>query len=388
MIEWHVLTGEYPPQPGGVSDYTRQVARGLAEAGDAVNIWAPPAAGADAPHAGVIVHRLPDRFGPRSLQLLGRELDARRPARLLLQYVPHAFGWRAANLPFCCWLRSRQHDPLWVMFHEVAFPFQRGNGASRHALAAVNRVMASLVGRSADRVFVSIPGWRAQLRGLVSRGTTIEWLPVPSGIEVLNDPAGCQRVRRIHAGDRPLVGHFGTYAPAIRSALGDALAGLFARTEAHALLLGRGSGAAAREFGERFPQFCSRLHGTGVLSDADLSRHIAACDLMLQPYPDGISSRRTSAMAVLRHGRPMVTTRGRLTEPLWDESGAVALAGSGDPLALAQAATALLSDPRRREQLSSIGPAIYDAHFDLRHTIAALRGAGSPARPPLDPCGS
>src|SRR5207248_6476969 len=30
MIEWHVLTGEYPPQPGGVSDYTRQVARGLA----------------------------------------------------------------------------------------------------------------------------------------------------------------------------------------------------------------------------------------------------------------------------------------------------------------------------------------------------------------------
>jgi glycosyltransferase involved in cell wall biosynthesis len=373
VIEWHVLTGEYPPQPGGVSDYTRQVARGLTEAGDAVTIWAPPAAGRDVPDAGITVHRLPDRFGSRSLRRLGRELDGRRPARLLLQYVPHAFGWRAANLPFCGWLRSRRHDRLWVMFHEVAFPFERGNTAPRHALAVVNRLMAGLVGRSAERVFVSIPGWRAQLRGLVRRDTRVEWLPVPSSIDVLDDPPGLRRVRRLYAGDRPLIGHFGTYGGAIRSAVSDALVELFPRSEAQALLLGRGSDAAARAFGERFPQFSGRVHGTGMLSDAALSRHIAACDLMLQPYPDGISSRRTSAMAVLRHGRPMLTTCGRLSEPLWEQSGAVALADTADPVALARAAGALLDDERRRDQLSSLGPAIYDAHFDLRHTIAALR---------------
>jgi hypothetical protein len=28
MLRWHIITGEYPPQPGGVSDYTRLVARG------------------------------------------------------------------------------------------------------------------------------------------------------------------------------------------------------------------------------------------------------------------------------------------------------------------------------------------------------------------------
>src|SRR6185437_4911098 len=27
-MKWHVLTGEYPPQRGGVSTYTKQVARG------------------------------------------------------------------------------------------------------------------------------------------------------------------------------------------------------------------------------------------------------------------------------------------------------------------------------------------------------------------------
>ena len=41
MIDWHIITGEYPPQPGGVSDYTRLVAEGLAAAGDAVTVWAP-----------------------------------------------------------------------------------------------------------------------------------------------------------------------------------------------------------------------------------------------------------------------------------------------------------------------------------------------------------
>ena len=33
-IDWHILTGEYPPECGGVGHYTRLVARGLAAAGD------------------------------------------------------------------------------------------------------------------------------------------------------------------------------------------------------------------------------------------------------------------------------------------------------------------------------------------------------------------
>ena len=39
-IVWHMITGEYPPQAGGVSDYSRVVARGLVAAGDAVHVYA------------------------------------------------------------------------------------------------------------------------------------------------------------------------------------------------------------------------------------------------------------------------------------------------------------------------------------------------------------
>ena len=39
--ELHIITPEYPPQPGGVSDYTAQVAEGLAQEGEEVHVWCP-----------------------------------------------------------------------------------------------------------------------------------------------------------------------------------------------------------------------------------------------------------------------------------------------------------------------------------------------------------
>ena len=42
MAILHILTPEYPPATGGVADYTRLIARKLAQAGDAVHVWCPP----------------------------------------------------------------------------------------------------------------------------------------------------------------------------------------------------------------------------------------------------------------------------------------------------------------------------------------------------------
>ena len=41
LTTWHIITGEYPPNPGGVADYTQLVALGLAAHGDSVHVWAP-----------------------------------------------------------------------------------------------------------------------------------------------------------------------------------------------------------------------------------------------------------------------------------------------------------------------------------------------------------
>ena len=161
VTRWAILTGEYPPQSGGVSDYTRLVAEGLAAVGDEVAVYAPPQGlGPDSAPPGVRVRRLPDRFGLRGLRWLDRELARDRPDRILVQYVPHAFGLKAMNLPFAAWVaaRARRVAPIWVMFHEVAFPFVR-RPLRHNLLAVVNRVMARAVAGAADRVLVSIPSW-------------------------------------------------------------------------------------------------------------------------------------------------------------------------------------------------------------------------------------
>ena len=96
---------------------------------------------------------------------------------------------------------------------------------------------------------------------------------------------------------------------------------------------------------------------------------------MLQHYPDGVSTRRTSAMAVLAHGLPMVTTSGDLTEPIWAESSAVRLARSGDAENMAALAIDLAHDAAARVRMGCVARKFYNDRFALSHTIAALRGA-------------
>ena len=376
MTHWHIITGEYPPQPGGVSGYTRRIAQGLANAGDRVDVWAPPAVDPECADPGVTVWRLPDRFGPRALRMLSRGLDRQpAPRRLLVQYVPHAFGWKAANVPFCLWLQSRRRDSIWVMFHEVAFPFDRDQAVSRNALAVVNRLMASIVASSAERAFVSIPGWQPMVESMIGEGKPVEWLPVPSSIPIASDPAASAIARARYAGSHPLVGHFGTHGIAIRELLDASIPTLVDATDCRMLLLGRRSDETARELVAKHPRLADRLHGTGVLTDAAVSQHVAACDLMMQPYPDGVSTRRTSAMVGLSHGVPLVTTSGTLTEPLWEESGAIELVRADQPRMLATAAARLLSSPARRETLATRGHELYLSRFDIRHSIGTLREA-------------
>lgn len=376
-MKWHILTGEYPPQPGGVSDYTQQIALGLAAAGDEVVVWAPPA-DSDAAGSGVDVRRLPDCFGWRGLSRLTDALrHDRAPHRLLVQYVPHAFGWKGANLPLAAWI-ARRRAPVWVMFHEVGFPFDPHQPARHNALALVNRTMARLVAGSAERLFVSIPGWRPMIEGFAP-STDIEWLPVPSSVRIAQDRTLSAAVRDRYASGRPLVGHFGTHGTAIRSALVDAAPLLMQKTDASLLLIGPRGEQARAEILARDATLAPRIHATGALLEDAVSVHLTACDVMLQPYPDGISSRRTSAMASLAHGVPIVTTAGWLTESIWSETEAVALAPVDDAAGLAHAAAALVASAEAREQLARRGRALYDARFDLRHTLAALcgsRGAG------------
>ena len=122
----------------------------------------------------------------------------------------------------------------------------------------------------------------------------------------------------------------------------------------------------------RHPELAARVHATGALPPETLSVVLQACDVVAQPYADGASSRRGTLMAALAHGIPVVTTEGRLSEPVWRESRAVRLVPPGDTDAMAREILALGNDATERARLMSAGRALYNERFDLSHTIRAL----------------
>ena len=372
-MPWHIVTGEYPPAPGGVADYTRSVARGLASAGDEVHVWAPAARSELVGDPGVRLHPLACGFGPRGLLALSREFSRQpRPRRLLLQYVPQAFGLRGMNLPFCVWVASLRQTQVWVMFHEVLVLWQPRR-LRRAPLAIATRGMAAVLSCRADRSFVSIPSWERLISSFRPRQPRATWLPVPSSVPTDVSPDSVQSVRaRLRlAPETPLVGHFGTYgaglAPILRQT---ALNVLRADPRRRLLLLGRGGDAFARVLASE-PVVANRVMATGELAASDVSAHLAACDALIQPYGDGISTRRTSAMAGLALGIPIATNPGWLTEPIWRESRGVELAASADRVA--DAAEILLRDPSYAAGVGERGRLLYRGHFSLEHTVRALR---------------
>jgi glycosyltransferase involved in cell wall biosynthesis len=374
---WHLVTGEFPPAPGGVSDYTFAIAAALADAGERVHVWCPAAPGTLADPAGVIVHRSKGQWTADDMRAFDSELDALPgDRRLLVQWVPHAFGRRSMNVRFCGWVasRARAGDRVDLMVHEPFLPFREGSWRQDVA-AGVHRLMVWQLLRAARRTWVSIPAWATALTAWAPRHMPFCWLPVPSNVPVCPDPVTSARVRsRLPDTTRRVVGHFGTFDRLQTARLQELVPALLAgRDDLGALLLGRQSDDFARHLVQRHPELASRVIGAADLPSAALSSHLRACDVVLQPYPDGASTRRTTLMAALAHGIPVVTTRGRLTEPFWETSSAVALADAEDVGALIDATRDLVDDDSRRQAMSTAALALYESRFAVRHVIDRLR---------------
>jgi glycosyltransferase involved in cell wall biosynthesis len=375
---WHLITGEYPPQSGGVSDYTRLVARGLATEGEEVHVWASHHDSSSPQDNGVAVHRLPDHFGIRSLRILGSALNAWPvPSRILVQYVPHAFGWKAMNLNFCRWLQFRK-QPVWIMFHEVAFGWNAGQPIKHRVLAWANRLMASWATRSAERIFVSIPTWAQMVERFDSTAhNRTSWTPVPSNVPTQVDQQAA-RNRRDRLGieaESIVVGHFGTYGGLIEPLLTPLLTDLLRRNPTvHCLLMGRNSENYAKVFREHADQ----IHATGDMPAESVSECLAACDVVLQPYPDGISCRRGSVMAALALGRPIVSTLGFLSESFWRQTNAVSLGAAEHSEQLISLVEDLLADRQKRCEMGKQAKRLYDERFSLERTVQVLLGNERP----------
>ena len=377
FMMWHLLTGEYPPDCGGVGDYSARLAQELAGAGDTVNVWAPRGE-SDADErtdSRCRIHRLPDRFGPRSRDALARAWQ-QQPGIVLLQYVPNALGLKGANLRFCRWLHgmARRGVDVRVMFHEPYFYFSLER-PWRNVLAVVQRMMAAELIKASRCVYVSSDSWHARLEpyGRLARAIT---LPIPSTIPDGADAEDVRRFRALAAPDpsAPLIGHFGTYGDHM-AAMIDAT---FPRVAEH---LPRARFAFV---GDRSVEFLERL-SIG-------HRGAAQSRVGQRPVVTGrrccrASSLRSAGAAIprRRHDPPNLGD-GRAGERCADRhhgwradrsrvarDGAAALAPADDPAHVVDAVRRFIDMPADRAALGRRGQQVYATRFSIERTVETLR---------------
>lgn len=370
-MRWHLVSGEYPPSCGGVGDYTEQLASALASAGDEVEVWVPSVAPRD---GAVRVHTLPDVFGPRSRGILA-EAWMRAPGIVLLQYVPNAFGARGANLSFCRWLLTERRAGMdvRVMFHEPYFYFSMRR-PWRNALAVIQRRMAGTLIRASTHVYYSSERWNEFLQPY-GAGSDALALPIPSTIPSNPAPAAVAGFRaRFSNSGTPVVGHFGTFGEDMTRALVPVATTLIDTIpNVPFAFIGERSDQFERAVVASRPAAGPRCRSTGRLSAAEVSAALCACDVLIQPYPEGVTTRRTTVMAGLRNEVATVTTDGALTERTWRETGAAVLARAGDPQAIVAAAGALLTDATERRRQGRRGAETYAGCFSIEQTTLKLR---------------
>ena len=408
-----LLTGEYPPQPGGVGDYTRRLGQALAARGHVVFVYTIYDLRfrmydlCDPNRASEVVDHISD-WGWGSWRHVIAALEQTRPDLLHIQYQTGAYDmrpavnllpWRLRGLPTRPAVTVTMHDLLLPYLFPKAGPLRRWVTRrllrDADALVVTNEADLDQVCGTWD-VGLGARNSRAHVaQALSPKPQAPSLIPIGSNIAVA-PPAGYERAawraKLGVAADETLVAYFGLIS---RTKGLDTLLDALERLPRRFRLLVIGGAATAPEDRAFAAEIARRmaapdLHGraivTGHSPDAEVSAHLLAADIAALPYADGASFRRGSLLAALAHGVPTVTTRpaddrrpttgdqepqtidqrqaagsvGPLSfalRPLVDGESAL-LVPPGDAGALADAIERLAGDARLRERIGRSGRAL------------------------------
>jgi glycosyltransferase involved in cell wall biosynthesis len=377
-----LVTGEYPPDQGGVGDYTRELAQALAQLGHAVHVVTGKSVDrttqiAESRPSTVTVHRLVENWGPGCWRKLLRVAREERLEVLDVQYQAAAFGygirrlrWPAIHLVPA---RGKRLPVVVVTFHDLEQPylFPKAGPLRQRAMA--------LLARQAGGVIVTnrhdemrIAEWETRngesvIRNPQSAVPHLVRIPIGSNVAP-RMPQGYDRAAwRARYGVEPadlLLGYFGFLKERKGGEdLIETLATLVARgLPAHLLFIGgqvSTSDPTDVAYARRVDALIAarglagRVHHTGFVSPEEVSAGLAAVDVCVLPYRDGVSLRHGSLHACLAHGRAIVTTRPAVETPEFLAGENVLLAPPNDAGALAREVARVAKDDGLRARLEA-----------------------------------
>jgi glycosyltransferase involved in cell wall biosynthesis len=339
----------------GIRDYAYLLLRWMRETGLNAELfeWADgaPWATRESPRHGVVPAELVD-------------MDV-----LILQYNPFSFGrWGfAPGLPvFLARLRRRRPRPrIAVVFHETCVEMRSVSWA---LMGSWQYAQLLAVQAAADVQLCSIQRYAERLRK-TALGRPVHHLPVASNLPDARTHREPSRRQLGAEADTVILSCIGLHRPERLEEYVLAAACKAGAVSPSVMLLNLGPGEQSTV------QLASNvsMRSTGFLDEQDMAKHIAASDVFLAPYTDGVSTRRGTVMAALQHGVAVVGTLGRRTDDILREAPGLLLVELGRSDAFARSVSSLVRQPQRRAELGSAGRGLYEAQFDWPVLVRRLR---------------
>jgi glycosyltransferase involved in cell wall biosynthesis len=338
-------------QIDSIRDYTMQLAAAIAESAPALVVrTALGAAGGDWELTDVRTGAL---TGAVDFRAAVADAGA---ACVLTQYNPFSYGrWGIAPwLPLRLAQLKRSGVRVALMCHEVYVPLH----SPREAMIALpQRLQIAALGSVCDVVLVSTEAAGRQVHRWAPR---VRIVHVQVGSNLPDARGERARTRsELGVGDEELVlATFGTAHPSRRlshlAAAIDAVAAV-----APVCVLNLGAGAPALELGSGV-----RVLRPGELEAAALAAQLAAADLCLLAYIDGVSTRRTTLASALQQELCVIASDGYNTDAmLRDAHGAICLTAAGSVAQFAAAAVRLALDSGARKEQARRGRELFERTF-------------------------
>jgi glycosyltransferase involved in cell wall biosynthesis len=291
-------------------------------------------------------------IGPHLWTIPASELSA-----VFVQYYPNAF-FGSKGRAMRRWLRTMRSAgvPVITTMHELWPPASRSLRRTG-ARFLMRRLAKGLIATSSQVVCTQERSIGDLTRAGLVTPFQISLIPVGSNIDRVEGPAlPPQSTYTLIMFGQPAALHGPTLV---------ALAGwLHQRDGAVTLRWLNRSVSEARQMwvdGLRLPT--THIEFFGGLGIREASALLASGDLAIAPYVDGVSTRRSTLVAQLQHGRPIVGTVGPSTGALLRRQTAMALRPVGAAREFVDVVDQLLGEPDTRAAMALAATSLFDAEF-------------------------
>jgi glycosyltransferase involved in cell wall biosynthesis len=279
--------------------------------------------------------------------------DAAGSNVLVVPYNPFMWGrWGFAPrlLADVASVRARRLRPQVVLVvHEPYVPM---HDARSLVMGAWQRFQLASLLLLADRRFASIERWA----GLLGRLRPTRHLPSGSNVPDARDERSVVR-SELGLGDGLAVATLSTGHPSHLTAYVEASLARLAEAGIEVVFLQLGAGSSEVAVPDAF-----RVIRPGRLPAERLGALLAAADVMLTPFVDGVSTRRGSFVAGLCEAVAVVGTDGELTDSMLLGRG-LELVVVGDAAPFADRVLAVATDNARRAAAASAGRKLFEAEL-------------------------